>query len=85
MQLAIGGRHLALTGVSGELFTDGQFAPDSSPRLFFYDWVGRREVAVVNTLRAGRETTNADDRLAIDEDGVAVISTLNVDAPLVAR
>ena len=81
-QMAIGGRHLALTGVSGELFTNGQFAPDISPRLFFYDWPERREVAVVNTSRPGRETTNGDDRLAIDENGVAVISTLNLNGPL---
>lgn len=81
-QLAIGGRHVALTGVSGELSADGRFARDFSPRLFFYDWVERREVAVVNTARPGRETTNGDDRLAIDQDGVAVISTQNVDGPL---
>lgn len=81
-QLAIGGRHLALTGVSGDQFAGGTFAPDIAPAVFLYDWREARQLAVVSTARSGRETTNGDDRLAIDDDGVAVLSTLDLNGPL---
>ena len=81
-QLAIGGRHVALTGVSGAQSAGGTFAADIAPTLFFYDWREGRQLAVVSTARSGRETTNGDDRLAIDEDGVAVLSTLDLNGPL---
>jgi hypothetical protein len=81
-QLAIGGRYLALTGVSGAQGANGQFAPDISPVVFLYDWREGRELSVVSTARSGRETTNGDDRLAIDDDGVAVLSTHNLNGPL---
>jgi len=81
-KLAIGGRYLALTSVSGIQYTTGEFASDTSPQVSFYDWQQPRALAVVSTARPGRETTNGDDELAIDENGVAVLSTFNQDAPV---
>lgn len=81
-QLAIGGRYIALTSVSGEQFTNGAYDPDISPQVSFFDWQERRALAVVSTARSGRETNNGDDHLAIDDNGVAVLSTADIRGPL---
>ena len=82
-QLAIGGRYLALTSISGEPLPGGNaFELDIAPQVSFFDWTAQRALGAVSTARDGRETNNGDDRLAIDDDGVAVLSTADIHGPL---